>query len=56
MAYGEIHVDAPAKNTGIIQVTATEPDKEDAAAIVNAVVGAYWRRSSIPISCSEKHA
>jgi capsular exopolysaccharide synthesis family protein len=38
---GEIHVDFPSKNAGVMQVSATEPDKEDAAAIVNAVVNAY---------------
>ena len=39
----EVHVDFPGKNNaGVIQVSATEPDREDAAAIVNAVVSAYW--------------
>ena len=37
----EIHVDFPSKNAGIMKVIATEPDREDAAAIVNAVVDAY---------------
>ncbi len=37
-----ISVDLPTKNTGIIKVSATETDKDDAAAMVNAVVGAYW--------------
>ena len=37
----EIHVNCPSANAGIIQVSAAEPDREDAAAIVNAVVGAY---------------
>jgi capsular exopolysaccharide synthesis family protein len=37
----EIRVDFPAKNAGIMQVSATEPDREDAAALVNAVVEAY---------------
>ncbi len=39
---GEIHVDFPAKNGGVMEVSATEPDPQDAAAIVNAVVAAYW--------------
>ena len=38
---GEIHVNFPAKNAGIMRVSASEPDREDAAAIVNAVVDAY---------------
>jgi len=37
----EIRVDFAAKNAGIMQVSATEPDKEDAQVIVNAVVDAY---------------
>ncbi|MEI8373570.1 MAG: AAA family ATPase [Planctomycetota bacterium] len=37
----EIRVDFPAKNAGIMQVSAMEPDREDAAVIVNAVVDAY---------------
>jgi hypothetical protein len=40
---GEIHVAFPSKNAGVMQVSATEADKEDAAAIVNAVVNAYMR-------------
>ena len=39
---GEIHVNFPAKNGGVMEVSATEPDPQDAAAIVNAVVAAYW--------------
>src|SRR5208282_718753 len=37
----EIHAEFPFKNAGIMVVTATELDKEDAAAMVNAVVAAY---------------
>ena len=37
----EVRADFPSKNAGIMQVTATEPDREDAAAMVNAVVDAY---------------
>ena len=37
---GEIHVHFPAKNGGVMEVSATEPDPQDAAAIVNAVVAA----------------
>jgi transcriptional regulator of heat shock response len=36
-----IRVEFPAKNAGIMQVSATQPDREDAAAMVNAVVAAY---------------
>ncbi len=36
-----IHVDSPEKNGGIMEVSATEPDKEDAAVLVNAVIDAY---------------
>jgi capsular exopolysaccharide synthesis family protein len=39
---GAISVELPTKNTGIIRVNATEADRDDAAAMVNAVVGAYW--------------
>ncbi len=38
---GEIRVDFATKNAGIMEVSATEPDPKDAAAIVNAVVDAY---------------
>ncbi len=37
----EIRVDFPAKSAGLMQVSATEPDREDAAVIVNAIVDAY---------------
>ena len=37
----EIHVEFPGKNAGIMKVSATEPNADDAAAIVNAVVDAY---------------
>ncbi len=37
-----IHVDRPNKSTGVIEVSVTQTDREDAAAMVNAVVGAYW--------------
>ena len=54
---GEIHVDFPGKNNaGIMQVSATEPDREDAAAIVNAVVRPIGMRSSISNSSSDKNA
>jgi uncharacterized protein involved in exopolysaccharide biosynthesis len=36
-----IHVDFPSKNAGVMVVSTTEPDPQDAAAIVNAVVKAY---------------
>ncbi len=39
----EIHVDFQTKNSGIMYVSATEPDREDAAALVNAVVDAYMK-------------
>ncbi len=38
---GEIHVDFDAKNVDNMKVSATEPDPEDAATIVNAVIDAY---------------
>ena len=37
----EIRVEFPSKSAGVMEVTATEPDREDAAAMVNAVVDAY---------------
>jgi len=38
---GEIQVCFPSKSASLMQVSATETNKEDAAAIVNAVIGAY---------------
>ena len=38
----EIHADFQTKNASLMTVSATELDPQDAAAIVNAVVGAYW--------------
>jgi capsular exopolysaccharide synthesis family protein len=38
----EVRVDPALKNAGLMQVSTTQPDPEDAAAIVNAVVDAYW--------------
>ncbi len=65
----EIRVNFPEKNAGLMDVSATEPDAEDAAAIVNAVVGAYWnevvnydqqrrreRLSELQIICAEKES
>jgi capsular exopolysaccharide synthesis family protein len=37
----EVRAEFTTKNAGIMQVSAREPDKEDAAAIVNSVVDAY---------------
>jgi polysaccharide biosynthesis transport protein len=40
---GEVRVDFLSKDTGLMQISATEPDADDAAAIVNAVVNAYMK-------------
>jgi polysaccharide biosynthesis transport protein len=39
----QIKVDFKGKNAGLMAVSASQPDKEDAAAMVNAVVAAYKR-------------